>query len=85
VTRDVPIGSLDAMIATHATQLGLIVVTHDVDRFGRVRGLEVVDGVWARGGAAPVRGNHAKPGGPARDQPELTTGDPPRHAAAPSP
>ena len=40
-----PIGILDTMIAAHALQLGLTLVTHNQKHFRRVRGLEVVDWV----------------------------------------
>lgn len=44
-SKGAPIGSLDTMIAAHALQLGLTLVTHNLKHFQRVRGLEVVDWV----------------------------------------
>jgi len=44
-SKGAPIGSLDAMIAAHALQLGSTLVTHNLKHFRRVRGLKVVD--WA--------------------------------------
>lgn len=41
-----PIGANDLLIAAHALQLGLIVVTANVAEFGRVRGLRCLD--WLR-------------------------------------
>lgn len=40
-----PIGSLDAMIAAHALQLGTTLVTHNQKHFRKVRGLKIVDWV----------------------------------------
>lgn len=45
VSKGTPIGALDTMIAAHALQLGLILVTHNLKHFRRVRGLEVADWV----------------------------------------
>ena len=45
VSKGTPIGALDAMIAAHALQLGLTLVTHNLKHFRRVRGLELVDWV----------------------------------------
>jgi len=45
VSKGTPIGSLDTMIAAHALQLGLTLVTHNIKHFRRVRGLKVVDWV----------------------------------------
>jgi len=45
VSAGTPIGTLDTMIAAHALQLGLTLVTHNVRHFQRVRGLDVVDWV----------------------------------------
>ena len=45
VSKGTPIGVLDTMIAAHALQLGLILVTHNLKHFRRVRGLKVADWV----------------------------------------
>ena len=45
VSKGTPIGALDTMIAAHALQLGLTLVTHNLKHFRRVRGLEIVDWV----------------------------------------
>jgi tRNA(fMet)-specific endonuclease VapC len=45
VSKGAQIGSLDAMIAAHALQLGLTLVTHNLKHFRRVRGLKVIDWV----------------------------------------
>ena len=45
VSKGAKIGSLDAMIAAHALQLDLTLVTHNLKHFRRVRGLKVVDWV----------------------------------------
>jgi tRNA(fMet)-specific endonuclease VapC len=39
--RGTPIGPYDTMIAAHALQLGLTLVTDNVDEFSRVRGLMI--------------------------------------------
>lgn len=39
--RQTPIGSIDTLIAAHARSRGLIIVTGNVDEFGRVPGLGV--------------------------------------------
>lgn len=44
-SKGTPIGALDTMIATHALQLGLTLVTHNLEHFRRVRGLKLVDWV----------------------------------------
>lgn len=41
--RGVPIGPLDMLIAAHATDLGLILVTNNTAEFARVAGLSVED------------------------------------------
>lgn len=38
-----PIGSMDAMIAGHASAIGAVMVTHNVRHFTRVAGLKVED------------------------------------------
>ncbi len=43
VSKGTPIGALDTMIAAHALELGLTLVTHNVKHFRRVQGLEVAD------------------------------------------
>jgi len=43
VSKGTPIGALDTMIAAHALQLGLTLVTHNLKHFRRVRGLKVAD------------------------------------------
>ena len=45
VSKGTPIGALDTMIAAHALQLGLTLVTHNLKHFRRVRGLKVADWV----------------------------------------
>ena len=45
VSKGTPIGALDTMIAAHALQLGLTLVTHNLRHFRRVHGLKVVDWV----------------------------------------
>jgi tRNA(fMet)-specific endonuclease VapC len=45
VSKGTPIGAVDAMIAAHALQLGLTLVTHNLKHFRRVRRLKVVDWV----------------------------------------
>jgi tRNA(fMet)-specific endonuclease VapC len=45
VSKGTPIGALDTMIAAHALQLGLTLVTHNTKHFRRVRGLKVADWV----------------------------------------
>ena len=45
MTKGTPIGSLDTMIAAHALQLGLTLVTHNTKHFRRVRGLKIADWV----------------------------------------
>jgi tRNA(fMet)-specific endonuclease VapC len=45
VSKGTPIGALDTMIAAHALQLGLTLVTHNVEHFRRVRGLKLADWV----------------------------------------
>lgn len=45
VAKGAPIGALDSMIAAHALQLGLTLVTHNRKHFQRVRGLKLVDWV----------------------------------------
>jgi tRNA(fMet)-specific endonuclease VapC len=45
ISKGTPIGTLDTMIAAHALQLGLTLVTHDSKHFGRVRGLKIADWV----------------------------------------
>jgi tRNA(fMet)-specific endonuclease VapC len=45
VSKGTPIGALDTMIAAHALQLGLTLVTHKLKHFRRVRGLKLVDWV----------------------------------------
>ena len=45
VSKGTPIGALDTMIAAHALQLGLTLVTHNLKHFRRVGGLKVVDWV----------------------------------------
>jgi tRNA(fMet)-specific endonuclease VapC len=45
VSKGTPIGALDTMIAAHALQLGLTLVTHNLEHFRRVRGLKVADWV----------------------------------------
>jgi tRNA(fMet)-specific endonuclease VapC len=45
VSKGTPIGVLDTMIAAHALQLGLTLVTHNLKHFQRVRGLKLVDWV----------------------------------------
>lgn len=44
-SKGTPIGVLDTMIAAHALELGLTLITHNLAHFRRVRGLEVVDWV----------------------------------------
>ena len=45
VAKGTPIGVLDTMIAAHALQLGLTLVTHNLKHFRRVPGLELADWV----------------------------------------
>jgi tRNA(fMet)-specific endonuclease VapC len=45
VSKGTPIGALDTMIAAHALQTGLTLVTHNLKHFRRVRGLKLVDWV----------------------------------------
>ena len=45
VSKGTPIGALDTMIAAHALQLRLTLVTHNVEHFRRVRGLKLADWV----------------------------------------
>ena len=45
MSKGTPIGALDTMIAAHALQLGLTLVTHNQKHFRRVRGLKVTDWV----------------------------------------
>ena len=45
MSKGTPIGTLDAMIAAHALQLGLTLVTHNQKHFRRVRGLKIEDWV----------------------------------------
>jgi len=45
VSKGTPIGALDTMIAAHALQCGVTLVTHNLKHFRRVRGLQVVDWV----------------------------------------
>jgi len=45
ISKGIPIGTLDTMIAAHALQLGLTLVTHNLEHFRRVRGLKLVDWV----------------------------------------
>ena len=40
-----PIGSMDLLIAAHATSLDVTLITHNVKEFGRVPGLRIED--WA--------------------------------------
>lgn len=41
--RGATIGNLDCLIAAHALAEGLVVVTHNLAHFGRIKGLKVVD------------------------------------------
>jgi tRNA(fMet)-specific endonuclease VapC len=43
--RGEPIGMADSMIAAHALELDLVVVTHNLRHFERVGGLEIEDWV----------------------------------------
>jgi tRNA(fMet)-specific endonuclease VapC len=43
MAKGTPIGTLDTMIAAHALQLGLTLVTHNQQHFRRVRGLKIAD------------------------------------------
>ena len=44
-SKGTPIGALDTMIAAHALQLGLTLVTHNQKHFRHVRGLKIADWV----------------------------------------
>ncbi|MDP6979774.1 MAG: type II toxin-antitoxin system VapC family toxin [Myxococcota bacterium] len=43
MAKGTPIGVLDTVIAAHALQLGLTLVTHNTKHFKRVRGLKIAD------------------------------------------
>ncbi len=45
MSKGTPIGALDTMIAAHALQLDLTLVTHNTKHFKRVRGLKIADWV----------------------------------------
>ncbi len=45
LSKGTPIGALDTMIAAHAMQLGLTLVTHNLKHFRRIRGLKLADWV----------------------------------------
>ena len=45
MSKGMPIGVLDTMIAAHTLQLGLTLVTHNTKHFRRVRGLKTADWV----------------------------------------
>ena len=53
-----PIGSMDLLIAAHATSLDVRLITHDVKEFGKVPGLRIED--WSSSNSSGRIGGAAR-------------------------